>query len=102
VGSKDESPDLASRALLRALTRPKGRLTMSVQQTPPKVKGGHPTTLSSTRELLEDLARLQSLSEKQIDRIVSITARLALALDILKEHGWLEEFLAEIGEEDES
>lgn len=96
---KARSPGLASHALLRALTHLKGGITMSLQQTPQKVKGGYHTTTFATREeLLEDLRRLNGLCERQGSEGINLRARLAVALEILKEHGLLERFLGEIGE----
>ena len=47
---------------------------------------------SSLEELLQDLRQLAELNQRQSRRIVQLRARLAAALDVLREHDLLEEF----------
>ena len=55
---------------------------------------------SCPSELQEELRLLRQLSERQTSVIITLQAKLALARGILKERGFLGEFLAQVGEEE--
>jgi len=49
-------------------------------------------------ELLKDTQQLRQLVERQVELIASLRTRLAVATDLLIEHGLLEEYLRRVEE----
>ena len=57
--------------------------------------------MESNLELLRDMQQLTQLIERQVELITRLRLRLAVATDLLIEHGLLEEFQRRVGVEAE-